>query len=733
MHYMKINWTTVGKRTLLPFAILLAFLPLLDPMNIFSDLRLRSFDTFQQMYPREKMQDDPVVLVDIDDESLSRYGQWPWPRNLVAELVNQTYYSLATGFDIVFAEPDRTGSSQLKRTYESNPSMINALESVPDHDEIFSDAIENHGTVVLGLAPNNNGVSEFNQMKSGLVVQGDDPKQFLNRYMGVESNIEILENVSSGLGSMSIGNNDSIVRTIPTFELIGDQLLPSFPLEVLRVAVGANTYQIKSSNASSEQAFGEATGINHVKLGNLVMPTNPDGSLWIYSTKTDNMNIIPAWQILDGTVDPEYFDGKITVVGTSASGLFDLRSSALEKNIPGVTIVAQFIQQIVSGTFLQRPDWLGGLELISGLLLSIIITLAIQRFGPIGGLVIFLTGVGSIFVGSYYLFMDQRFLVDPISPTVICLIAYLVITFFNFLFTELERSKVRTAFSQYLAPAMVDRLAESSESLVLGGETKEMTMLFSDIRGFTGISEQYKDDPEGLTQLINKLLSVLSDEILLTEGTIDKYMGDCIMAFWNAPTDQPQHASLAVKAAMEMGRAMQKLNEELAAEGKKTMAVGIGINTGDCVVGNMGSTQRFDYTVLGDTVNLASRLEGQSGEYGFQIIAGADTVKSLSGYEVFELDLLAVKGKTEPVTIYTVFEGDESDIEDAEAFRAAHQEFLKAYRGQDWDAAMRHIEKYQKEVPSFNYYYELFSARIKSLQKNPPGSEWTGVFVALSK
>jgi len=730
---MKINWTTFGKRTLLPFAILLAFLPLLDPMNIFSDLRLRSFDTFQQMYPREKMQDDPVVLVDIDDESLSRYGQWPWPRNLVAELVNQTYYSLATGFDIVFAEPDRTGSSQLKRTYESNPSMINALESVPDHDEIFSDAIENHGTVVLGLAPNNNGVSEFNQMKSGLVVQGDDPKQFLNRYMGVESNIEILENVSSGLGSMSIGNNDSIVRTIPTFELIGDQLLPSFPLEVLRVAVGANTYQIKSSNASSEQAFGEATGINHVKLGNLVMPTNPDGSLWIYSTKTDNMNIIPAWQILDGTVDPEYFDGKITVVGTSASGLFDLRSSALEKNIPGVTIVAQFIQQIVSGTFLQRPDWLGGLELISGLVLSIIITLAIQRFGPIGGLVIFLTGVGSIFVGSYYLFMDQRFLVDPISPTVICLIAYLVITFFNFLFTELERSKVRTAFSQYLAPAMVDRLAESSESLVLGGETKEMTMLFSDIRGFTGISEQYKDDPEGLTQLINKLLSVLSDEILLTEGTIDKYMGDCIMAFWNAPTDQPQHASLAVKAAMEMGRAMQKLNEELAAEGKKTMAVGIGINTGDCVVGNMGSTQRFDYTVLGDTVNLASRLEGQSGEYGFQVIAGADTVKSLSGYEVFELDLLAVKGKTEPVTIYTVFEGDESDIEDAEAFRAAHQEFLKAYRGQDWDTAMRHIEKYQKEVPSFNYYYELFSARIKSLQKNPPGPEWTGVFVALSK
>ena len=378
-------------------------------MNVFSDLRLRSFDTFQQLYPREKMQDDPVVLIDIDDESLSRYGQWPWPRNLVAELVDRTYYSLATGFDIVFAEPDRTGSNQLKQTYQTSPSMVEALELVPDHDEIFRNAIESHGTVVLGLAPNNNGYKDFDQNKSGLVLQGDDPKQFLNQYIGVENNIEILEEVSSGLGSMSIGNNDAVVRTIPTFELVGDQLVPSFPLEVLRVAVGASTYQIKSSNASSEQAFGEATGINNVKLGNLVMPTNPDGSLWIYSTKTANMNIIPAWQLLDGLIEPEFFDGKITVVGTSASGLFDLRSSALEKNIPGVTIVAQFIQQIVSGTFLQRPDWLGGLELISGLLLSIIITLAIQRFGPIGGLIIFSAGIGSIFLGSYSLFIDQGF------------------------------------------------------------------------------------------------------------------------------------------------------------------------------------------------------------------------------------------------------------------------------------------------------------------------------------
>ena len=730
---MKINWSKLGKRLLLPFAVMAAFLPLLDPGEVFTELQLRSFDGLQQYYPRERLVDDPVIVIDIDDESLRRYGQWPWPRNVVAELVNRSYYSLATGFDMVFAEPDRTGANQLKETYRDNLAVVSALDAAIDHDEIFSAAIEQHGTVVLGLALHNNQTVVGPPIKAGVVVQGDEPGQFLRNYTGLEQNISLLNAVSQGLGSMSIGNDDSVVRTIPTFETIGETLVPSFPLEMVRVAIGASTYQIKSSNASSEQAFGEATGINHIKLGDLVIPTNPDGSLWIYSTKISNLNIVPAWKVLDGTLSEEYFDGKISVIGTSASGLFDLRSTAVEQNIPGVTIVAQFIQQLISGTFLQRPDWLLGLELLAGLSLSILVTLVIQRQGPIGGLVVFLVGLGGLFYGSYYLFIQEQFLVDPISPAVICLIVYLVITFFNFLFTELERSKVRTAFSQYLAPAMVEKLAQSSESLVLGGQSKEMTVMFSDIRGFTGISEQYKDDPEGLTQLINKLLSVLSDEILSTEGTIDKYMGDCIMAFWNAPTDQPEHANLAIEAAMAMGHAMQKLNEELAAEGKKTMAVGIGINTGDCVVGNMGSTQRFDYTVLGDTVNLASRLEGQSGEYGFQIIVGTDTVKSLSGYEIFELDLLAVKGKTQPVTIYTVFEGNESDVEDAEAFRIAHQAFLRAYRGQDWDAAMRHIKAHENKVPSFKHYYELFTARINMLQANPPGPEWAGVFVALSK
>ena len=602
--------SNLGKKFLIPFAIILAFFPLLNPLGVFTELRLTSFDTFQALFPRVTLEDDPVIVIDIDDESLNRLGQWPWSRNALASLTDKTQLSAVTGFDIVFAEPDRTGSKELQEMYKQEPELVRILEKTADHDETFATSIKDHGTVVLGLAPNNNKTIYYDNQKFGLVTQGDDAKQFVPQYKGLQKNIALLEDASAGLGSMSIGNNDSIVRTIPTFETINDKLIPSFPLELVRVAIGASTYQIKASNASSEEAFGEATGINHVKLGGLVMPTNPDGSLWIYPTPSKNLNIIPAWKVLNDEYDSSYFEGKITIVGTSASGLFDLRSNAIEKNVPGVTIVAQFVQQIFSNTFLKRPDWLLGLEFLAGLVISVLMTIVIQRNGPVGGLAVFALGNGSVVYTSYYFFINHQYLVDPISPLVICLVAYLVITFFNFLFTELERSKVRTAFSQYLAPAMVEKLAQSSESLVLGGERKEMTFLFSDIRGFTAISEKYQKDPEGLTDLINQVLTVLSNEILATEGTIDKYMGDCIMAFWNAPTDQPDHRDRALQAAFAMQKALTNLNLDLERSEQDTLSVGIGINSGQCIVGNMGSEDRFDYTVLGDAVNLASRLEG---------------------------------------------------------------------------------------------------------------------------
>ena len=681
----------IGKYLLIPFAIFISAIPVIDPFNVFTSLRNSAFDTFQIISPRQSQTKDNILILDIDEKSLSEIGQWPWSRSVLSELVDQTNLSAALAFDIVFAEADRTGSKELMNLYKNNNDFVKSLKGLPDNDDLFANSIKDHGTVVLGAIPSNSLKNNF-QMRFGLIQQGDDPKKFLREYKGIQTNLKILNSSSAGIGSMSIGNNDSIIRKLPLFENINGSLVPSLSLELLRVAIGASTYQIKSSNASGETAFGEETGINHVKLGNLIIPTNPDGSVWIHYPEV-SVDSISVSDIIKQKYPKDFFKDKILIVGTSAPGLFDLRSTPLKNNVPGVKIIADLTDQILSGSFLQRPDWIFGLELFTGLTLAILITIFIQFLGPIGGLSVFLIGNGISIFGSFYIFENYLFLIDPISPLVICLISYLVITFFNFLFTELERRKVRNAFSQYMSPVMVETLAQSNKSLKLGGERREMTFLFSDIRGFTAISEKYKDDPESLTVLINSILTVLSDEVLDHDGTIDKYMGDCIMAFWNAPSEDPFHREKSIEAAFKMSEALNKLNESLDRKGENKLSIGIGINSGECIVGNMGSEKRFDYTVLGDAVNLASRLEGQSGNYGMQIILGEETIKKISkdAYLQFELDLISVKGKSEPTSIFTVFNSWNAEVA-YEVFYEEHMDFLKNYRNKNWDKAKQHID-----------------------------------------
>ena len=724
----------IQKKLLLPLAILIGLIPLANPLNIFNDLRLFAFDTLQQISPREPLADDPVVIIDIDDESLNNLGQWPWSRDLLSQLVSNTELALTTSFDIVFAERDRTGSDVLTEQYSTNSELVKELKKIKPNDKVFAESMKSHSTVVLGTAPNNKLTTKEVKPKFGLIIQGDSPKEFLPNYTGMQNNLPSLVDSAAGVGSMSIGGDSSIVRSLPTFEVVNGQIVPSLMLETLRVAIGASTYQIKSSNASGELAFGESTGINNVKLGNVIIPTNSNGYLWLHSTYKDNLNIIPAIKVLNKTFDEDFFAGKIVLIGTSASGLLDIRNTSLEQDIPGVTIIAQGIQQIINGDFLVRPDWMEGAEFLFGLLFSILICLIIQYFGPIGGLITFLVANLSSLYGSFYGFNQLDFLIDPISPLIICLTSYLIITFFNFLFTELERSKVRTAFSQYLAPEMVSRLAESSESLKLGGEKKTMTFLFSDIRGFTAISESYKSNPEKLTELINNLLTVLSNEILKNEGTIDKYMGDCIMAFWNAPTDQENHSDLALKASFDMEKALEDFNIDFQKEKGMELKIGIGVNTGECIVGNMGSEKRFDYTVLGDPVNLASRLEGQSGAYGFQRILGQETVNALkSESTLFELDLIQVKGKTEPVKIFTSFNNFSLTDEKLAEFQKDHKEFLENYRNQQWDIALNFVKKWEEQVVEFDLYYAIFKERIKDMKLNLTDPNWNGAYVATSK
>ena len=722
----------IGKYLLIPFAIFISAIPVIDPFNVFTSLRNSAFDTFQIISPRQSQTKDNILILDIDEKSLSEIGQWPWSRSVLSELVDQTNLSAALAFDIVFAEADRTGSKELMNLYKNNNDFVKSLKGLPDNDDLFANSIKDHGTVVLGAIPSNSLKNNF-QMRFGLIQQGDDPKKFLREYKGIQTNLKILNSSSAGIGSMSIGNNDSIIRKLPLFENINGSLVPSLSLELLRVAIGASTYQIKSSNASGETAFGEETGINHVKLGNLIIPTNPDGSVWIHYPEV-SVDSISVSDIIKQKYPKDFFKDKILIVGTSAPGLFDLRSTPLKNNVPGVKIIADLTDQILSGSFLQRPDWIFGLELFTGFTLAILITIFIQFLGPIGGLSVFLIGNGISIFGSFYIFENYLFLIDPISPLVICLFSYLVITFFNFLFTELERRKVRNAFSQYMSPVMVEKLAQSNKSLKLGGERREMTFLFSDIRGFTAISEKYKDDPESLTVLINSILTVLSDEVLDQDGTIDKYMGDCIMAFWNAPSEDPFHREKSIEAAFKMSEALNKLNESLDRKGENKLSIGIGINSGECIVGNMGSEKRFDYTVLGDAVNLASRLEGQSGNYGMQIILGEETIKKISkdAYLQFELDLISVKGKSEPTSIFTVFNSWNAEVA-YEVFYEEHMDFLKNYRNKNWDKAKQHIDKYRLSIPEFTLYYTLFLNRIDELSKQSLPEDWSGIFAAETK
>ena len=727
---MKKNLKQFSRYGLLIFAVLVSFLPILNPLQIFSNLQNYSFDTLQKLLPREIYTEDPVVIIDIDDRSLAEIGQWPWSRNQLAKLTNQAYAAAALGFDIVFAESDRTNPQNFISSYPLNEDLKKELSALPSNDELFSQAIANHGTVVLGQALNNKNNIKPSKAKFGLVTQGDNPKQFITNYSGIQNNIQQLESSAAGVGSMSIGNNDAIVRQLPTFERVDDQLVPSLALEMTRVAVGASTFQIKSSNASSEEAYGAQTGINNIKLGPLTIPTTPKGNAWVYFAPSKNISTISAADVISGAVPPEFFEGKLALVGTSAAGLLDLRSTPTEKNVPGVTIIAQFIQQIFANEFLQRPDWLFGAEFLAGLVLAVLITLSIQAMGPIGGLSVLLAGSGGIIGSSYYFFKSKLFLVDPISPLIISLSVYVAVTFFNYLFTELERSRVRGAFAQYLSPEMVNRLAESSESLVLGGERKEMTFLFSDIRGFTKISEQYKDDPEALTLLINQLLTVLSNAILDHGGTIDKYMGDCIMAFWNAPTDQANHRQLAIESAHAMNNALSEFNQNLEESLDFKLEIGIGINSGECIVGNMGSDKRFDYTVLGDAVNLASRLEGQSSNYGLNMVLGENSYLQDSSYQIIEIDKIAVKGKSSAETIFTCFELETKFAED---FMDKHKLFLEKYRTQQWIPASLLADELISSSNQLELYYGHMKARIDEYKINPPSSDWKGVYVAQNK
>jgi len=733
---------------LVPVVFLLAGLGLsaFDPGGVIGDIRLKVFDYYQRFSPRTYT-DAPVRYVDIDEASLARFGQWPWPRNVMARMVEELTKKGAASiaFDVVFAEPDRTSPSSFLANLPSEsatPSLTEALQQLPDNDQTFATAIA-QAPVVSGFVLTSNESDAVPVAKTGFAKLGDDPARHLPTYYGAARSLPGIEAAARGNGSFNLDpDRDSVVRSVPLVVSLNGKLYPTLVAEALRVAQGANSISIKSSGASSEKSFGANTGITAIRIGKLTIPTTARGAVLIHFTPHEATRAIPAARVIDGQLGDDEVAGRIIVVGTSAAGLLDLRPSPLEPAMPGVEAHVQALEQIMLGHFLTRPDWAKGAEILFMALGGLILMVALSYVGALWAAVLTVVAAGGAIGTSWWLYTHDLMLTDPISPTVVLAGVYISGSMIQFLRTEAERSQVRSAFGQYLSPALVQQLAKNPELLKLGGETKKMTFMFSDVRGFTTISERFKANPQGLTKLINRFLTPMTDQILSRQGTIDKYMGDCVMAFWNAPLDDGRHIQNACSSALAMLQALDTLNATLAAEAEAEgtkhtpLGVGIGINTGNCVVGNMGSEQRFDYSVLGDAVNLASRLEGQSKYYHVLTVLGEETA-AIAGDEfaVLELDLIAVKGKAEAVAIFTLL-GDASTLKAPwfQALRPVHAAMIAAYRGQDWAAARQGLADCRAlEDGRMAGFYDLITERVDEFVINPPPTTWSGVYVAESK
>jgi adenylate cyclase len=708
-----------------------------------SHFRLNVFDEFLRLKPRV-YEPTPVRIVDIDDDSLARYGQWPWPRTLLAKLVNRLNElgAAAVAFDILFPEPDRTSPARLIGDVEGiapDDPLVARFAKMSDHDQIFAAAI-GRSHAVLGFAPRAKERSRLPETKATFAIAGDDPRPWVPHFRGAASSLEVLETAAAGNGILgTLPERDGISRRIPLITAIGDRLYPALAVDALRVGQGARTYVVKSTGASGVTAFGEHAGVSSIKIGHVVVPTSADGTVWVHFTPHQPERFVPASKILDGSADPDLIKDNIVLVGTTAEGLKEFRPTPLDPAAAGVEMNAQLIEQMLLGDNVQRPNWARGAEAAFMLGIGVFLLLLLPRVGPKWTALLGLSAVAPAIGGSWYAYAEYNWLIDPVFPSLVGVLVYLSSSTVMFVRTETERRQVRHAFGRYLSPAVIEQLAEHPERLTLGGELREMTLLFSDVRNFTTISEGL--DAHGLTSFLNRYLTPMTDVIMSSRGTVDKYMGDGIMAFWNAPLDDPAHAEHACRAALAMRSQLARLNDgwraEAAAEGRafREVRAGIGLNTGECVVGNLGSDQRFDYSVLGDDANVASRLEGQTKTYLVDIIIGERTAEQAPQLALLELDLIQVVGRTKPVRIFFLF-GDES-VATTEAFASlacAHRSMIAAYRGRQWAEALAQLEICRNQAPdTLRDFYQLYEERITDLVASPPPPAWDGVFEALTK
>jgi adenylate cyclase len=658
-----------------------------DPTFVES-VRLRYFDT---LITSKAPTENNIYTVNIDETALDKYGQWPLPRDEYAKIIQNLYQRNAglVVLNVLMAEPDRTGGDAV---------LANALKQYP---------------VILPSVPSNK--TKNPPKVPGSAVIGAEHSGQVIQYPGLIANIRPLEASAVGVGIVStLPEVDGVNRRLPLVIAVGDKLYPSLSMETLRVAAGDNTFQVKLNELGVEKmripAFGPVT-------------TDNLGRVWIdWSQKSKSVSLTDL---------PKDFGGAIVIVGPTAAGISNPVSTSVGAVWPQ-DVQAATISTMINGVVIQRPDYADGLELVV-LLLAGVALLFLTRWtyvGIVSGVVI----IGSIVPLSWYMYASHLWLFD-----VTALVGGLVVVMLHaygikFVSEFLQKQQIKKQFGTYLSPAMVEKLQKNPELLQLGGDSRELSIMFTDVRGFTSISEHYGKDVQGLTKIMNRYMTAMTAKIIENQGTLDKYIGDAQMAFWNAPLDDADHAKNAVRTGLQMMGSLDAFNREVEAEGVPPFGMGLGINTDTVVVGNMGSDQRFDYTCLGDGVNLASRLEGQSKPYGVKIVLGTKTAEYVKDeYYVLELDCIAVKGKTEGVHIYTVL-GLKDEVKADHADSQMHDAMLALYRKQKFDQAIKQCQELKGRFDgAMDHYYDAWIERCEEMKNVGLPKDWDGVYRATSK
>ncbi|WP_160603925.1 CHASE2 domain-containing protein [Pontixanthobacter aquaemixtae] len=706
---------------------------------------LMVFDAYQRAAPRV-YQDAGVRIVDIDEESLERLGQWPWPRTEIARLTDtlNAAGALAIGFDMVFSEEDRTSPAKIAERFAGeggNAALVATLSGLPSNDAVLAESFA-AAPVVGGYFLLTEDRGRPLELPVGMAMLGTPPTLVEPDFRGSVQSLPQLQEAASGLGSLSINKGeDGVVRRAALLFHHRGELVPALSLETLRVAQQAGSILIKTSDGSGETR-GAPGAMVSLRVGALEVPTTEAGELWSHFTAPEPGRTIPAWKALSPDITDEekadLFGGKIIFIGASATGLRDVVATPASEREPGVMVHAQAAEQMLLGQFLEQPDWARGLEFALILLLGGALALALPKAGAIAGAAFGLAGTASVAGGSWLAFDQWRYLIDPTYPIAAMVLVYAVQTLLSFRQEEQQRAYIHDAFDRYLSPEMVRQIAASPEKLQLGGEEREMTVLFCDIRGFSKISEQY--EPHEVINFLTGFLTPMCDIMLERKATVDKFIGDAILAFWNAPLDDPDQFRNGARSALQMVAALDQLNREMPQRDGQiwpdNVKIGIGMNSGLCCVGNMGSQQRLSYSLIGDTVNIASRFEGLTKQYGVEIMIGSALAAQLDGFALIELDRVKVVGRDAPDTVYALL-GDE-DFAASAAFKAVlpqHEQFLAAYRAQDWSAAKAILETANADYTALGLsdLTQIYRDRVTALAKGTLPPDWDGTFEATRK